>query len=95
MNHKYLDGSKVAYLSGKKMGDLMDAEQKATLETFKEKGFSFRDGLAIVPADESTIKQRGRDNKHFSDAGAEKIANWVLYKQVKMYRSQLDHTLHK
>jgi bleomycin hydrolase len=40
-----------------------------------EKGFSFRDGLAIVPADESTIKQRGRDNKHFSDAGAEKIAN--------------------
>jgi bleomycin hydrolase len=40
-----------------------------------EKGFSFRDGLAIVPADESTIKLRGRDNKHFSDAGAEKIAN--------------------
>jgi bleomycin hydrolase len=40
-----------------------------------EKGFSFRDGLAIVPADESTIKLRGRDNNHFSDAGAEKIAN--------------------
>ena len=40
-----------------------------------EKGFSFRDGLAIVPEDESTIKQRGKDNKQFNDAGAEKIAN--------------------
>lgn len=40
-----------------------------------EKGFSFRDGLAIVPEDESTIRKRGRDNKHFSDAGAEKIGD--------------------
>ncbi|MCH2043385.1 MAG: C1 family peptidase [Saprospiraceae bacterium] len=37
-----------------------------------EKGFSFRDGLAIVPKDPSTIRVRGRDNQHFSDAGAEK-----------------------
>ncbi len=40
-----------------------------------EKGFSFRDGLAIVPENEETIKKKGKDNKHFSDAGAEKIAN--------------------
>jgi len=40
-----------------------------------EKGFSFRDGLAIVPEDESTIQKKGRDNKHFSDAGAKKISN--------------------
>jgi bleomycin hydrolase len=32
-----------------------------------ESGFSFRDGLAIVPEDPSTIRKRGRDNKHFSD----------------------------
>lgn len=37
-----------------------------------EKGFSFRDGLAIVPKDPTTIRVRGRDNQHFSDAGAEK-----------------------
>lgn len=40
-----------------------------------EKGFSFRDGLAIVPADESTIQVRGKDNRNYSDAGAEKISN--------------------
>jgi len=40
-----------------------------------EKGFSFKNGLAIVPKDESTIKKKGKDNKHFSDAGAEKISN--------------------
>jgi bleomycin hydrolase len=40
-----------------------------------EKGFSFRDGLAIVPEDGSTIRKRGRDNRNFSDAGAEKIGD--------------------
>lgn len=37
-----------------------------------EKGFSFRDGLAIVPEDESKLKVKGKDNQHFNDAGAEK-----------------------
>jgi bleomycin hydrolase len=37
-----------------------------------EKGFSFRDGLAIVPEDESRLKVSGKDNKHFNDAGAKK-----------------------
>ncbi len=40
-----------------------------------EKGFSFRDGLAIVPENEAAIQQKGSDNNHFSDAGAEKIGN--------------------
>lgn len=40
-----------------------------------EKGFSFKNGLAIVPEDEKTIKVKGKDNKHFSDAGADKIAD--------------------
>ncbi len=40
-----------------------------------EKGFGYRDALAILPEDESTIQKKGRDNKHFSDAGAAKISN--------------------
>lgn len=40
-----------------------------------EKGFSFRDGLAIVPLDESTIQKIGKDNAGFNDAGAEKKSN--------------------
>lgn len=37
-----------------------------------EKGFSFRDRLAIVPADINNIEVKGKDNKNFSDAGAVK-----------------------
>lgn len=37
-----------------------------------EKGFSFRDRLAIVPTDFEEIKVKGSDNQNFSDAGAEK-----------------------
>ena len=40
-----------------------------------EKGFGYRDALAILPEDESTIQKKGRDNKHFSDAGASKISD--------------------
>lgn len=40
-----------------------------------EKGFSFRNGLGIVPEDEATIKVSGKDNKNFSDGGADKISN--------------------
>jgi bleomycin hydrolase len=40
-----------------------------------EKGFSFKNGLAIVPEDEKTIKVKGKDNKHFSDGGAQKTAD--------------------
>jgi bleomycin hydrolase len=37
-----------------------------------EKGFSFRDGLALVPLDGAKIRKSGKDNKNFSDAGAAK-----------------------
>jgi bleomycin hydrolase len=37
-----------------------------------EKGFSFKNGLAIVPKDIKNLKVKGKDNKHFSDGGAEK-----------------------
>lgn len=40
-----------------------------------EKGFSFSNGLAINPVDESTIEVSGHDNKNFSDAGADKKSN--------------------
>jgi bleomycin hydrolase len=40
-----------------------------------EKGFSFRDGLAIVPKDPSTIKTKGKDSEYFNNAGAEKVSD--------------------
>ncbi|MGC6432716.1 MAG: aminopeptidase C [Crocinitomicaceae bacterium] len=43
-----------------------------------EKGFNFRKGIAIVPEDMSTLKVRGRDNRNFSDAGADKISDAFL-----------------
>lgn len=43
-----------------------------------EKGFSFRNGIAIVPEDPSTIEVAGRDNKNFSNAGADKKSNAFL-----------------
>jgi len=40
-----------------------------------EKGFSSRDALAIVPEDDSTIQEKGKDDVFFSQNGAEKISN--------------------
>ena len=37
-----------------------------------EKGFSFKNGLAIVPVDETAVSKKGEDNKHFNNAGADK-----------------------
>ena len=43
-----------------------------------ESYFDFRSSLAVVPKDRSTIRVSGRDNKNFSDAGAEKEANCFM-----------------
>jgi hypothetical protein len=72
-----------------------------------EKGFSFRDGLAIVPEDESTIQVRGRDNAQFNNAGAEKVSSAfdapVKEKNITQemrqegfdnYQTQDDHGMH-
>ena len=40
-----------------------------------EKGFSFKDGMGILPVDESTIIVTGKDNKNFSDGGADRSSN--------------------
>jgi bleomycin hydrolase len=40
-----------------------------------EAGFNFREGIAIVPADPSTIQVKGKDNRNYSDAGAVRESN--------------------
>ena len=63
--------------------DLMDACEYALKEGYtlawgadvSEKGFSFSNGLAINPEDDATIEVSGKDNKNFSDAGADKKSN--------------------
>lgn len=40
-----------------------------------EKGFSFRDALAIVPQHDSLIRKKGKDNRLFNNAGAVKEGN--------------------
>ena len=40
-----------------------------------EKGFSFKNGLAIVPEDETTVTKKGEDNKQFNNAGADKTGS--------------------
>jgi bleomycin hydrolase len=40
-----------------------------------EKGFSFKNGLGINPVDAETISVSGKDNKNFSDGGADKTSN--------------------
>ncbi len=40
-----------------------------------EKGFAFREGLAILPEDASKIDVQGKDNQQFNDAGAVKVSN--------------------
>ncbi|MCS5663370.1 MAG: aminopeptidase [Flavobacteriales bacterium] len=51
---------------------LMNEYSIAWASDVSEKGFSFRDGLALVPVEETKIKKSGKDNKNFSDAGAKK-----------------------
>lgn len=43
-----------------------------------EKGFSFKNGIALVPSDMNTIQVSGRDNRNFNDAGADRTSNAFL-----------------
>ena len=43
-----------------------------------EKGFSFKNGIAIVPKDESTIEVKGQDSKGFNNAGADRSSSAFL-----------------
>lgn len=51
---------------------LLNKYSLAWASDVSEKGFSFRDGLALVPLDGAKIKKSGKDNRNFSDAGAKK-----------------------
>jgi bleomycin hydrolase len=53
---------------------LMNGYSLAWASDVSEKGFAYRDGLALVPK-KADIKTKGKDNKNFSDAGAKKEAN--------------------
>jgi len=47
--HQKVFNNNASYLAGKFMGDLMQAEQKATIETFNQNGFVFREiNLPII-----------------------------------------------
>ena len=43
-----------------------------------EKGFSFKNGLAIIPENENQIEVKGKDNKGFNDAGADRSGNQFM-----------------
>jgi len=43
-----------------------------------EKGFSFKNGIAVVPENSATIEVRGKDNRNFNDAGADRMGNAFL-----------------
>jgi len=68
------------------MNDLVDVAENALKNGYtlawgadvSEKGFSFRNGIAIVPEDPSTIEISGKDNKNYSNAGADKKSNAFL-----------------
>ena len=48
------EGTDIDYLKDKTMGDLMEAEQRATIETFKLNNFSFRE-IYIPKIDEHNL----------------------------------------
>lgn len=72
-----------------------------------EKGFSFKNGLAIVPEDETAVAKKGEDNKQFNNAGADKtgtpfdapckekeITQQVRQEAFDNYQTTDDHGMH-
>jgi len=65
------------------MNDLVEVTKEALKNGYtiawgadvSEKGFSFRNGLAIVPADPTSVEVVGKDEKNFNNAGAERKSN--------------------
>ena len=68
------------------LDDLFDATVEALKNGYtvawgadvSEKGFSFKNGIAIVPKDESTIEVIGQDSKGFNNSGADRSSNAFL-----------------
>jgi bleomycin hydrolase len=65
------------------MNDLVEVTKEALKNGYtvawgadvSEKGFSFRNGIAIVPADPKSVEVVGKDDKNFNNAGAERKSN--------------------
>jgi len=86
---------------------LMNDYSMAWASDVSEEGFSFRDGLALVPVDGANIKKTGKDNKNYSDAGAVKestvfdapceekeITQEMRQKAFDNYETTDDHGMH-
>ena len=56
INKKIFEDHNIKYLAGKFMGDLMQAEQQATIDTFNQSGFAFRE-ITLPIIDEFSIGQ--------------------------------------
>ena len=56
MNERILNNNELEYLAGKTMGDLMQAEQLATIQTFKKNNFIFRE-INLPSINEFTMGQ--------------------------------------
>lgn len=59
-------------------GSLEKGYSVAWAADVSEKGFSFKNGLAIVPEDESRLTVTGSDNPHFNSAGADRSGSQFL-----------------
>jgi bleomycin hydrolase len=93
-NHAYYDKCQLAIADNWAWGesynvplaDLWSAAEHALKEGYSfawgadvsEDYFDFRSSLAVVPEDKSTIQVNGKNNKNFSDAGAEKKASCFM-----------------
>ncbi len=86
---------------------LMDGYTFAWGSDVSEDGFAFGQGLAILPDNETTIGKKGKDSKHFNDAGAEKISDafdepvkqrWVTQEERQLafdnFETTDDHGMH-
>jgi bleomycin hydrolase len=78
------------------LDEFMDVMEKAVMNGYtfawgadvSEDGFAFKEGLALVPKDPSTIIKTGKDNKHFSDAGADKKASCFMQPTEELWVTQ-------
>lgn len=86
---------------------IMNGYTVAWASDVSEKGFSYKNGLAIVPLDDEQIQKKGEDNRHFSDAGSSKsgspfdapcqekeITQEIRQKAFDNYETTDDHGMH-
>lgn len=86
---------------------IMEGYTVAWASDVSEKGFSYKNGLAIVPLDENNIQKKGEDNRNFSDAGSNKegspfdapckekdITQEIRQKAFDSFETTDDHGMH-